>query len=327
MRGRFAALLLLSASLLGAQTREQFDSMPDWVRFLLAVPGVPQIYLGQPEGYAYAVIGIPTLVAGTGLYAWYLAGDRADADAWKLDTGLLASEIGSSFSSYSLYAFLRDRADALGSAAPRKGRESYLELLGAPYNPGVLLDYRALPVVGLELAAFLSPETIAVMGDYFKRSAADFMGLSMPASLALASEIGYAMAVNLFVAVAEETLFRGSFLELFGPLASSLTFGAVHATNLLFEKEITAEAILRVALQTGFATLAGWYLAMVTVDKGYDLRPAIAYHYWHNVIAMVTSFLYDGGSQAATYAGAGTPGLSLQFVPAGPSISITVPLP
>ena len=80
MRGRFAALLLLSASLLGAQTREQFDSMPDWVRFLLAVPGVPQIYLGQPEGYAYAVIGIPTLVAGTGLYAWYLAGDRADAE-------------------------------------------------------------------------------------------------------------------------------------------------------------------------------------------------------------------------------------------------------
>ena len=77
----------------------------------------------------------------------------------------------------------------------------------------------------------------------------------------LVSEIAYAMVTNLFVAVTEEALFRGVGLEEYGPLVTSLAFGAIHATNLLFEQEMSEKAIPRVALQTALAGVAGCYLA------------------------------------------------------------------
>lgn len=319
-------LCLIGVSSVQAQTLDQFNSMPDWVRALLWAPGVAQIYLGQPEGYVYAAVGAPTLVAGTALEAWYLTDSKADAEAWKIDAGILLSDIGGSMDAYSLWAYLRDFEDAKGFSGPRRGRESYLTLLSAPYDPAVSLDYRALPIVALELAAFLTPDTIATMGSYFQRSTADFAGMTLPAPAALALETGYALVVNLFVAVTEETSFRGVGLEILGPLWISVIFGAVHLTNLFFQEHLDAQSITRVALQSGFATIAGFYLAQLTIDKGYDLRPAIAYHYWHNVVAMITGFLYDAGKQdAAGTATDGTSGVLLQLSPVGMSLSIPIP--
>ncbi|HET6487492.1 MAG TPA: CPBP family intramembrane glutamic endopeptidase, partial [Spirochaetia bacterium] len=210
---------------------------------------------------------------------------------------------------------------------PRKGRESYLQLLTAPYDPGISLDYRAIPIVGLELAAFLSPDTLATMGAYFQRSTVSFAGLAMSPWAGLALETAYALVLNLFVATAEESIFRGIVLEALGPAWTALIFGAGHIPNILTYKTIDADSITQVALQSAFATLAGYYLSVVTVDKGYDLRTAIAYHYWHNVVAMITGFLYDEGKAAASDAtGSTSSGLSIGFSPADLELSVSIPL-
>jgi membrane protease YdiL (CAAX protease family) len=319
-------VLVVLTPLLPAQAINSFGSMPEWIRLLAVVPGVPLIYLGEQEGTLYASIGVPALAAGIGLSSWFLAGDKGSEDFWKRDIGLLTTSIGESFSAYSLWAYSRDTSDAGGAPSLRTGRESYLQLLTAPFNPVAVFDYRILPVVGLEVAAFLSPDTISTMGSYFSKSSAEFMGFNMPASLALMSEIAYAMVTNLFVAVTEETVFRGVGLEEFGPLVTSIAFGAVHATNLLFEQQINGQAILKVAIQTALAGVAGYYLAMTTINNGYDMRTAIAYHYWHNVVAMVASFLLENGRSASPQVLPGKPNLSLQMSPAGPGIAFTVPL-
>ena len=318
------ALVAFRAS---AQSLDQFTSMPDYIRALLIVPGVAQIYLGQPEGYTYLALGTPTLAAGVGLLSWYLAGAKTDADEWKMDSGLLLQDVGVSFEGYSVWAYLRDYEDAAGYVGPRKGRESYLQLLTAPYDPGISLDYRAIPIVGLELAAFLSPDTLATMGAYFQRGTVSFAGLAMSPWAGLTLETAFALAVNLFVATAEETIFRGIALERLGPGWTAVLFGAVHIPNILTYQTIDAESITQVALQSAFATLAGYYLSVVTVDKGYDFRTAIAYHYWHNVVAMITGFLYDQGKAASTGgSGSSSSGLSIGFSPADLELTISIPL-
>ena len=73
-------LLVISAPLLPAQAASPFSSMPDLIRLFGFVPGVPLIYLGEPEGSVYASIGIPTLAAGIGLSSMFLAGRKESGD-------------------------------------------------------------------------------------------------------------------------------------------------------------------------------------------------------------------------------------------------------
>jgi membrane protease YdiL (CAAX protease family) len=132
------------------------------------------------------------------------------------------------------------------------------------------------------------------------------------------------MTVNLFLAPTEELAFRGLFLERFGLVVSSLAFGGMHLANLLVVGTSSFDAVWSVSVQTLYTTSLGFYLGYVTMRNGYDIRKAVAIHYWNNVFAYVVPFMERGGGSlggAAPTKSSSTPALL-----SGLTLGITLPL-
>lgn len=75
-----------------------------------------------------------------------------------------------------------------------------------------------------------------------------------------------------------------------GLIFSSLTFGVLHFSNLLFaEKPDVGSALL----QVGEATILGYFLGRSVQKRGYNIGPAVAAHMWYNAALMIGSFLLN----------------------------------
>jgi membrane protease YdiL (CAAX protease family) len=300
---RIAAILLfllLQAACAAAQDRAsaqptiEFPSMPLRLGNLF-LPGLLQTANGQPEGYGY-MAGGPLAWGGTALLADYLLSGSDPSKLWEFGTGFSAEEIGASLIGYSEYAFLRDYRNERVDPALRRPREGYLELLSAPFVPENLFNIRVLPVLGLMVLPSLSGGSLSAMGQYFTRPSVSFFGARVTPAAGCALEGLFAVVVNLFVATAEELLFRGVLLDEAGPTLSAVTFGALHLTNAfsgLFAG--SANPTEEAALQSASATAFGFYANSLTIDDGYRLDRSIALHYWNNVIAMELNYLSGSG--------------------------------
>jgi membrane protease YdiL (CAAX protease family) len=75
-----------------------------------------------------------------------------------------------------------------------------------------------------------------------------------------------------------------------GLLLSSLTFGALHFSNLLFSEK---PDYLSALIQVGEATIAGYFLGRDVQKRGYNIGPAVAAHMWYDAILMAGSFLIN----------------------------------
>jgi membrane protease YdiL (CAAX protease family) len=98
--------------------------------------------------------------------------------------------------------------------------------------------------------------------------------------------------------VAEEYYFRNGLMPVrdyrFGQkkglIYSSLFFGSMHFSNILFYEKPDYKALL---LQVAEATAAGFFLGRDVQKRGYNIGPAVADHTWYDFILMMGSFLID----------------------------------
>ena len=75
-----------------------------------------------------------------------------------------------------------------------------------------------------------------------------------------------------------------------GLIFSSLTFGVLHFSNVLFaDKPDYGEALL----QVGEATIAGYFLGRDVQKRDYNIGPAVAAHMWYDAVLMIGSFLIN----------------------------------
>jgi membrane protease YdiL (CAAX protease family) len=114
--------------------------------------------------------------------------------------------------------------------------------------------------------------------------------LSMYGSLSLALSWG--------AGISEEYLFRNGIMPLWdyeygqtkGLVYSSLFFGSLHFSNVLFSNNPDYKAAL---LQVAETTIAGYFLGRDVQNRGYSIGPAAAAHTWYDFILMAGSFLVD----------------------------------
>jgi len=290
-------------------------------------PGILQLSEDKSEGWWYLPGGALALggsvIQAVGIY------DSAAMGGWAFPAGTLIGEIGLSQTAYSYYAFLRDFYDSRTDPdkSLRRGRESYAEILLAPFDPKNVFSLDILPVLGYAIIPSIDAESARAIADYWSRDSVSFMGASMSPGAALAAETAYAMALNLFVASFEETFFRGILLERWGLAASSLAFGAIHLSNLLLLDPSSFDDVWSVSMQALSATAIGFYLGYVTRREGYDLRKAVTLHYWNNIIAFVLPFMINGGGELGFLSqDSSSPSKSKSLIAPGITLGVTLPI-
>jgi membrane protease YdiL (CAAX protease family) len=284
-----AIVLAIAVSPAAAEDVRQVD--PGTALGNIVLPGLVQVVNGQVEGYAY-MAGGPLLIVGTALQVDYVLHQDDPARLWELGLSLPLAEAGGSLSFYSDFAFERDLA--------RKPRESYGSLLAAPFLPENLFDPRVLAVIGLLSVPAFTYDGVRAMGSYFGRPSVSFFGLTTTPAAGLALEALFALGVNLFVATAEEEVFRGVILDRFGPAVSAIGFGAVHLGNILVTVSPSLPALSEpqvagVLQQSAFALCFGVYADMLSADDGNRLRKPVTLHYWNNVVAMIVGYMQGDG--------------------------------
>ncbi len=301
--GFAVTILVLTLSTLpaGAESESPQITPPDaGVRFgNIFLPGLLQTANGQTEGYWY-MAGGPLMIAGTGLEIDYALNAGDPGRQWELGVGLPAAEIGVALEAYSLYAFERDFRNQYAAPEDRKPREPLLDLLFAPFDPSNLFDPGVISVLGLLVVPSFTYDGVVAMGDYFNRPTVSFFGATVSPGAGLALETAFALVLNLFVATAEEVLFRGIVLDTSGPWASALTFGALHLGNVFISltpgvTALSPRQIAGVVQQSVFALSFGVYANILTENDGDRLGKPIAVHYWNNVFSMVLGYLAGEG--------------------------------
>ena len=183
--------------------------------------------------------------------------------------------------------------DGENRRAPGHGDPSPLSsLVLAPFRPSAAFDPWVLAFVGAGtgLNVWLARRE---HGEGFRRiSRINYLGGSWGRDEGTAVYGSYWVPISLGAGVSEEMLFRGllqtRWEERYGTvpgwfMASGL-FGAAHLTRL-----DDREALLN----AGFAAVAGLYLGWRYRDEGYRLEKPIAAHFWFDVAAGVTAFVWD----------------------------------
>jgi membrane protease YdiL (CAAX protease family) len=119
------------------------------------------------------------------------------------------------------------------------------------------------------------------------------------------SALGYpaaaAIGVALFeqVALAEEMAFRGviqsglsrSYGETPGWIVASLSFGLIHASNIVFLDP--SQRLTYLAVGVPFITLLGSYLGLTYRFSRYSLAPSVAIHFWYDLLLETAAFVTD----------------------------------
>jgi membrane protease YdiL (CAAX protease family) len=106
------------------------------------------------------------------------------------------------------------------------------------------------------------------------------------------------LAASYGAGIAEEYMFRNAILPLWdykygqkkGLIYSSLLFGSMHFSNLLFSNNPDYKATL---FQVGEASILGYLMGRDVQNRGYNIGPSVAAHMWYDFTLMLGSFLID----------------------------------
>jgi membrane protease YdiL (CAAX protease family) len=312
---RLALVLFLYLAAVGQACGEDFEHYTRNVLASTLVPGFAQLAEGDyVSGLGYLSV-TPLLYGGYGLLFWN-SSELADGGLdWRFDLGLLSVKAAETVQFHGIWSYFRAYQDAKNPTPRRRGRESLRALMAAPFDPAVVFSYDVFPVIPLTTVLAFSPEDWLEVPRYFEQERVEFYGMSLSPWLVAAVNLGYFAVLNDFVAVSEELAYRGISLEQNGLVYSSLVFGLVHASNLLF-LEASPENLAAVAQQVAGATLIGFYNGIITRRNDYDIRKAVAIHYWNNVLNMFIASLVSpraGGDGAASFAPVSVPLLTIRL--------------
>ena len=179
-------------------------------------------------------------------------------------------------------------------------QESLTELAAAPFSGQVL----SAPVVWGGIAGSLAAGILvsALVDGIDTRNLGRrpvLFGREM--NSAVGYPLGIAIGMGLFehVALAEEMAFRGvlqsglsrSYGESAGWMYSSLVFGLLHASNIVFLDRSQRLAYLVIGVP--FITLLGSYLGLAYRSSGYSLAPSVAIHFWYDFLLSAAFFVAD----------------------------------
>lgn len=172
-----------------------------------------------------------------------------------------------------------------------------LELLGAPFDPGVLRQPDLLLPLLVVGAIAASQNHFGSTRAVWHQRQLPLLGHAVPTWAGVAADEAAFATVSLEAAVGEESTFRGLLLHALGvnqrpALAIGLQatlFGLMHFPNpFLFSDGATIEDGIETTLVTG---LLGAHLGYLTYSHTGDLRPAIAFHFWYNFILLTSAFV------------------------------------
>lgn len=264
----------------------------------LVLPGLLQTTAGNPGGYPL-MIGGPLAWGGQYLLYDYLRSGNPTGRDWERGVGEATSTIGLSTIGYSYFSWERSITNGRVVASFQRPDESYLTLLSAPYRGENVFRWDTLGLVGFEALASYGPSDWTNMYDYFSKQHVDFFGAQVSPLAGLAFVSAFSLGINLFVAVGEETLFRGFGNDVYGVVPTSIAFGLSHLANgFVYAQEKDDHPWLKAILQSTFAGLFGFYASYVDAQDGHSLQRSVALHYWNNVAAMILDYLASGGSRA-----------------------------
>lgn len=276
-----------------------------------ALPGGGQLYL---ENYGAAGATAATEVAMVGAI---LASPEAsdEASTYYLTPRFLGGLALQQIHVYSIYAAYRDaRLMRTDGAFPAPiGDEGLGDLLLAPVNPTVISD----PEVALPLLTLLAVAGTALAlqagnpleSRRCRRSGCfnvpvEILGTELTPYQGLAAQTPVHATLSMGAAVSEEALFRGmvqtGMLDWWSPTRAIGTqaalFGLAHAPNQLLRPGTTGDRLKRAGVQVAVTSLLGaWFGYMTWADQG-DLRRAVAFHFWYNMI--ITTYGYASDPQA-----------------------------
>lgn len=256
----------------------------------LLVPGLLQLCRGRTEDGA-VLLGLGVAELGTGIGA--AAGEGLGSSA----AGVPLLAFGDLVTLSVMDLALENQRAARLLYVPQ---ESLADLARAPFSAEVL----SRPSVWAGLAGSLAAGilvSIAVDGlrtqDFGKRPVLFGRETNSAVGYPLAGAIG----IGLFehVSIAEESAFRGvlqsawsrEYGETRGWIFSSLAFGAVHASNIVFLDPRDRLAYL--AIGVPFITALGSYLGLAYRIEGYSLAPSVAIHFWYDLLLETFAFLTD----------------------------------
>ena len=180
--------------------------------------------------------------------------------------------------------------------------ESLSELAAAPFSGEVL----ARPEVFAGIAGTVAVSLLygrLVDGPYSTRTIGQrprLFGAEVNSSWGYPAALGIGLGVFEHVAIAEETAFRGVLQsglsrrhgEQSGLLVSSLVFGLVHSSNLLFIDN-GSDRLHYLLFDVPFITLLGGYLGYIYRGSGYSLAPSVAVHFWYDFLLSAFGFVLD----------------------------------
>jgi membrane protease YdiL (CAAX protease family) len=171
------------------------------------------------------------------------------------------------------------------------------DLYLAPFKPENIFT----PITGsmvLLAGIFLGIEKLAENHSISDVEQMYFINRYIPRNESLAIFSATSIAMSWGAGVGEEYICRNYLMPLLdyrygqrkGLVFSSLTFGILHFSNLLFAAKPDYAAAL---LQVGEATVAGYFLGRSVQKRNYQIGPAVAAHMWYNAVLMVGSFLVN----------------------------------
>ena len=275
-----------------------------------ALPGGGQLYLDD-YGAAAATAATELALVGS-LLALPDASD--EASAYYLTPKFLNGLVLQQVHVYSIYAAYRDARRLRTDLAFKSpvGDEGLSDLLLAPVTPSVMGDAEvALPL--LTLIAVAGTALALQSGKLLKSQGCDssgcvdfpveILGIELTPWQGLAAQTPVHVTLSMGAAVSEEALFRGmvqsGMLESWTPTGAIATqaglFGLAHAPNQLIRPAPWSDRLKRASLQVGVTSLLGaWFGYMTWADQG-DLRRAVAFHFWYNMV--VTTYGYASDPQ------------------------------
>ncbi len=163
-----------------------------------------------------------------------------------------------------------------------------LENIATPITGGMVL----LAGVFLGIQKHLEKNTISDIEQMY------FLNRFIPRNQALAAFGATSLAMSWAAGVGEEYVVRNYMMPIFdykygqtkGLIFSSVAFGALHFTNLIFAENPDLKSNL---LQVGQATVLGFFLGRDVQKRGYNIGPAVAAHMWYDAVLMLGSFLIN----------------------------------
>lgn len=169
---------------------------------------------------------------------------------------------------------------------------SFFKLMVSPFKPKNLFSVDVLPIVSLGVVLNSSTEQIKDI-NYLMTNGLSGYGLDkfeFAHTLIMKSFID-----NLWVSLSEELVFRYWLLQETNIHVSSISFGLIHAFNLLNEDDIGQEELIDTSLQVLMTTALGYYLGHITLKNDYNIEKAISVHYWFNTLTYFLHVLSSPG--------------------------------